>query len=489
MPLRTPPTPTLACAMLGLLAHAACGDGPSMVVSLDREALMDPEACRNCHPVAYKEWSGSMHAYAAEDPVFRAMNARAQRETGGALGDFCVKCHAPMAVREGMTTDGLNLDSVPAKLKGVTCYFCHATVSVDGTHNNPLVLATDDSLFGPFADAAPGTPHKAIYSRLLDGATLQSAAMCGSCHDIQNLKGAHVERTYQEWQGTLFSMPPNGQGCAGNGCHMDTSDGVASMVSSKVRRLHSHDFPAVDLALTPFPEMETQKLRAQQLLDGVLQPTLCFNDLTRRMELTLENVTAGHSWPSGATPDRRAWVELTATVGDTVIYSSGGEAAFPLEGSSDPDLWLMRDCLFDDAGQETKLFWEAASATGNAIPGSVILNVNDPTTFNRSHPKKQYPATGMLPMMPDRVSLKIHLQAIGDDVLEDLIASSDLDPLIAENIARYQLGGAASFDWTPATAKVINDQAAGTLLCVVKPINYRGSSTSPAVSNAHCTPP
>ena len=42
--------------------------------------------------------------------------------------------------------------------------------------------------------------------------------MCGSCHDIQNLQGAHVERTFQEWQGTLFSALPNGQGCAD--CHM-----------------------------------------------------------------------------------------------------------------------------------------------------------------------------------------------------------------------------------------------------------------------------
>ena len=107
------------------------------------------------------------------------------------------------------------------------------------------------------------------------------------------------------------------------------------------------------------------------------------------------------------------------------------------------------------------MFWEAASATGNAVPGSVIQNVIDPTTFNKSHPKKQYPGTGMLPMMPDRVSLKIHLQAIGDDVLEELVASQDLDPAIKDNIARYQLGGAASFDWTPATAKVIDETGRG----------------------------
>src|SRR4029077_10808978 len=105
-------------------------------------------------------------------------------------------------------------------------------------------------------NAASGTPHKAIYARQLDGATLESTAMCGSCHDIQNLQGAHVERTYQEWQGTLFSLPPNGQGCASNACHMATSDGAASTISTKVRRLHAHDFPGVDLAVRPHPELE-----------------------------------------------------------------------------------------------------------------------------------------------------------------------------------------------------------------------------------------
>jgi Cytochrome c554 and c-prime len=484
MAARTPP-PWPACALIVLLAQAACGGG-SPTVSLDRDALIDPETCKTCHPVAYKEWSGSMHAYATDDPVFRAMNKRGQRETGGALGNFCVKCHAPMAVQEGLTTDETSLDTLPQKMKGVTCYFCHAAESVAGTHNNPLTLATDDSLFGPFADPASGTPHKGIYSRLLDGATLESAAMCGSCHDIQNLQGAHVERTFEEWQGTLFSALPNGQGCAD--CHMKSSSGPASTVSTKERRLHAHGFPAVDLAVTDFPEMATQRMLSQQLLDDVIQPTLCLNQLTNRLELTLENVTAGHSWPSGATPDRRAWVELTAYAGGAVIYSSGGAGAAPLEGSSDPDLWLMRDCLFDGAGQETKMFWQATTATGNAVPGSVLQNVNDPTSFNRSHPKKQYPEAVALPMTPDHVTVKVHLQAIGDDVLTDLVTSGDLDAAIPANIARYELGGAAALDWTPASATArVDPTTSAPLLCVVKPITYR-TNTVPAVSNARCVP-
>ena len=60
------------------------------------------------------------------------MNQRGQRETEGALGDFCVSCHAPMAVREGLTTDGSNLDELPDYAKGVTCFFCHTAEAVEG---------------------------------------------------------------------------------------------------------------------------------------------------------------------------------------------------------------------------------------------------------------------------------------------------------------------------------------------------------------------
>ena len=113
---------------------------------LTREELMDPQSCSGCHPRHYREWSGSMHAYASEDPVFRAMNQRAQRETGGELGEFCVKCHAPLALQEGATRDGSNLDEIPDKLKGVTCYFCHNAIDVGEHFNNDVKLANDTTL-------------------------------------------------------------------------------------------------------------------------------------------------------------------------------------------------------------------------------------------------------------------------------------------------------------------------------------------------------
>ena len=80
--------PLLLIALAGLVA---CG-GDDV---LPKAELMDPATCAQCHPKHHREWASSMHAYAADDPVFLAMNKLGQEETGGALGDFCVRCHAP----------------------------------------------------------------------------------------------------------------------------------------------------------------------------------------------------------------------------------------------------------------------------------------------------------------------------------------------------------------------------------------------------------
>ena len=92
----------VVAALTLAIAGAACGD--DQPASRPRAELLDPLTCKECHAKHYDEWSGSVHAYASRDPVFLALNRRGQEETAGALGSFCVKCHAPMAVAEGAPT-------------------------------------------------------------------------------------------------------------------------------------------------------------------------------------------------------------------------------------------------------------------------------------------------------------------------------------------------------------------------------------------------
>src|SRR6478672_3980411 len=98
--------PTRFAGFLLSACVASCGAQPTPPSEYTREQLLDPESCRGCHQDYYDEWAASMHAYASRDPIFLAMNRRGNEETNGVLGNFCLKCHAPMAVLDEQTRNG-----------------------------------------------------------------------------------------------------------------------------------------------------------------------------------------------------------------------------------------------------------------------------------------------------------------------------------------------------------------------------------------------
>ena len=131
-----------------ILLVAACGDSPKDPIA----DLEKPSTCMECHPTHYTQWSGSMHAYASDDPIFVAMQNRGQREAQ--LGTFCVQCHAPMAVALHPDADFTNFDptQLPEAERGITCYFCHNVAEVDADHNNGLKIALDQTMHGGVED-------------------------------------------------------------------------------------------------------------------------------------------------------------------------------------------------------------------------------------------------------------------------------------------------------------------------------------------------
>jgi mono/diheme cytochrome c family protein len=303
--------------------------------------LTDPATCKGLPPVPLRvQWAGSMHAYAADESGLPGHEppcpARQPRDR-----DVCVQCHAPVAVREGLTKDGLNLDELPREKTGRHLLLLPLAQKVDGTHNNPLVLATYGTLFGPFDDPDPADAAQGeVLAPLRRRRRPSPRPQCGSCHDIQNLLGAHVERTFEEWQGTLFASTPAGQSCAG--CHMPVRKwaGVDAVVGRRAR-VHSHAFPAVESGPHPLPGREPAERAAAGGRAGAGSTPSCrgrsaWNRRPGAFELTLDNVSAGHSWPSGATPDRRAWVELVRVrrrAGHLHERRRGGPSARGVAGS------------------------------------------------------------------------------------------------------------------------------------------------------------
>jgi hypothetical protein len=485
---------TFLVVPLALAAGAAAGCGGETAPAkpkLTQAELMDPAQCKTCHPDHHAEWSGSMHAYAADDPLFLAMNARAQRETKGAVGSFCIKCHAPMALATGATTDGTNAAALPAHLKGITCFFCHSAAKINGTHDAPIELATDGVLRGGIADPRANAAHDSTYSDLHDREQPGSATLCGSCHDIVTPSGTHLERTFAEWQATLFAHAPLGLTCGQ--CHMDGREGPASTaVGAPARKLHAHGWPGVDTALTAFPGRDEQGAAVQKALDGTLQAALCVKGTagTAVLQVVLDNVGAGHGWPSGATQDRRAWVEVIASAQGAPIYQSGVvPEGVSVTQITDPDLWLVRDCLLDGGGKEVHMFWEAASYDSNQLPGPVTAKQTDPDYF-LTHVVRSYPRPTSTPAvipMPDRVTMRVRLVPVGLDVLDDLIQSGDLDPAVKARMPSYVLGG-TDLEWTAEAATIKYVEQGQPVLCVTKGLSTGANAAVPAPEHTKCGP-
>jgi hypothetical protein len=462
------------CALaLGVLAAACSQDDPgSRPAPMTRDQLLDPATCAECHPQHYREWASSMHAYAAEDPVFRAMNQRGQRETDGALGDFCVNCHAPMAVREKATRDGLDLDLVPERLRGVTCYFCHNAVEVTEHFNNNIRLANDLTLRGGLANALDPGVHGVSYSRLHDRNRSESSELCGSCHDVVTPSGVHLERTYEEYRGSLFTSEAGFETC--QGCHMDARPGrAATTPGAPPRTVHEHLWPGVDVALSEFPDRDAQRKAVECALATSARVLSIARDPFGAFSVRVET-NAGHHQPSGAAQDRRLWIEFVAYAGDgAVLFESGtisdGELEEKPEGDPNHDrqLALFRDFLYGADGAPVHQFWQAAPSAAFpeghrslVLPAAAVRGTAHSITA-----KYQLAPTAQVA----RVTVRLRMRPVGIDVLSDLVASRDLSSEVLATMPTFTLQGAA-VEWTPDAPERLRSLWPAELEC---PKDYR----------------
>jgi nitrate/TMAO reductase-like tetraheme cytochrome c subunit len=451
----------IAAAALGALGVVGCGgDGPAKSVA----ELQDPQTCNDCHPKHYLQWSGSMHAYASDDPVFVAMNKRGQRETGGALGTFCVQCHAPMAVALGLTT-GADFDpaQLPPTARGITCYFCHDVKSVADTHNNGLVLASDQTMRGGLKSPDTSPAHHATYDKLMDSDANQSE-ICGSCHDVVTPRGVELERTYQEWQTTFFAQPDPQHHLTCGSCHMRSSDDVIAdapdlHVKLRAHGFHEHLWPGIDQALSAFPETAAQASGIQRDLDPAIavigpapltsnvQPGGICLDPPGILSVRIDSIGTGHMWPSGAAQDRRAWLEVIATddAGGHPVNTVVPDGMDP-EQVNDPDLFGLWDRAFKDDGTPAHLFWDIARVDSKLLRPPVTLDQNSPAFDHSSTVKINVASYKTI----KTITARIRIRPLSYALLDDLVSSGDLAAGTASQLHTLDIVGTQS-TWTRDT--------------------------------------
>jgi hypothetical protein len=328
-----------------------------------------PESCGACHPQHHEEWQRSMHAYAGRDPVWFALNAAGQEDTGGGLGEFCVFCHAPAASLAGQT-EPLVPGQAPVEVgHGVHCGFCHTVSSFDGISNQEhrFVMAEDDVVYGTIREPIDTPAHR---SELRP--ELRTSEFCGTCHELVNDGDTAIETTYTEWVDSAFTAM--GIGC--QDCHMPTYRGRATPDGPE-RTLHRHTFVGVDVAMEDVPERAQQIRDVQALLESSARLTLLDSSAgdSLRIDARVENLGAGHALPSGPTMERQLWIELRVTDGDgTELFVSGDlDANGDLRDhhseidQGDTQLALFNTRLIDEHGDETPFMWRAVQVESRLI--------------------------------------------------------------------------------------------------------------------------
>jgi hypothetical protein len=380
------------------------------------------------------------------------MNRRAQRETNGAKGPFCIKCHAPAAALAGATKNGLDLANVPTLQRGVTCYFCHSADAVNGTDDNPLHLASDGVLRAGIANPVDNPAHASAYSALHDRDQPQSSGLCGACHDVRLTSGLFIEQTFAEWRGSLYAQDSPKTLLTCGSCHMPGSQGRAASPPNVVptRTVHDHSVPGVDRALTDFPGTDAQATLVQNNLDPALVAKLCVSppgqgSTGNTVAVTLDDAFVGHDWPSGAVHDRRAWVELVASANGQVVFQSGvvPDDQTPVESIGDANLWVLKEHLLDAQQNPVLFMWEATSVQNVSLPVAVTNVASDPRFYHSV--TKSYP----VPAFADDVKMRVRLAPVALEVVDALVQSGDLDPQFRAKLPVYTLGGTV-LEWTSA---------------------------------------
>lgn len=352
--------------------------------------ILSSSSCTTCHGDYDLQhniepgptWEGSLMAQSGRDPLFWAALDVANHDAPG-IGDFCLRCHAPAAWLAGRSEppggspDGCglvgNIDQPGGDFDGVSCHTCHRMqpnpappLGQESFYLDNGQLWIDDGdcggqgepcRFGPYDYSAPGlnaAPHVWAYSPYL-----QSADMCGACHNVTN--PAHnlivdgvdagirfpIERTHREWEQSVYGFPggvPTAEFRSCQDCHMPQAAANPAFASNFQLNNHAgnmgvhafaggnawvpavlaDEYPALGIGVS----LDNSAAAARALLASAATTTVDVDGAVRPGENLMAAVTvtnlSGHKLPSGYPEGRRMWLHVEARDGNgALLFESG----------------------------------------------------------------------------------------------------------------------------------------------------------------------
>jgi hypothetical protein len=355
-------------------------------VALDPRALNGSGECQRCHPVAYRQWVASAHAYAVKNKAFQTVVASLIAKHGLDAVRDCAVCHEPALA----FSDRLDLLTNPqylAQSEGVSCRACHLMQGSEPRNGIYRVQFPRADLVFSGRDARARFMMVGVLEHVSDFTKPDIAAgrTCYPCHSLEARRNGHSYDPLDNVTSFLRSSYAREKHIKCHDCHMPRIekdkfsyswrdhrffgsqiylDEVASETDPGARRQlqnfsrSNNDFLFSKLALTPLIPMfmdETlktykyfnyangwrkvvtinevndsgvafvAKLEGVSLTDVDGLPTLTFG-------VRLTNKNLGHDFPSSLFANLvRVWIECSLTdAQDRVLRQRGcREDEFP----------------------------------------------------------------------------------------------------------------------------------------------------------------
>ena len=322
-----------------------------------------PTVCADCHEKQYKEWTGSVHSLAFQDPIYQGELNMAVKALGHDIARQCEGCHSPAGMVTG-EIKGPGLKGLGRMaLAGVSCDICHSISGVTNMQTPSREPENGSFILSPGVETkegvklvkrAPFKPSQECgggFHECAESPLHTQADLCASCHQVYHYETHFpLESTYLEWKHGPYAQ----KNIHCQDCHMvetDTFLKAADSFRKPERSEYRHYFSGANYLLYYLAgeaakkagdeklvailkkkyQMAVAKLKSAAQLE--VQPVYRNGSLAE-VKVRVKNIRAGHNLPTSLTNVREMWLEVTAKdAGGHVVLTSG---VFDSPGSLEP---------------------------------------------------------------------------------------------------------------------------------------------------------
>jgi tetratricopeptide (TPR) repeat protein len=316
--------------------------------------FMDSAACGECHKDIYKQWSSSAHHFASfNNQFYRKSIEYMQSVVGTQPSKWCAGCHDHAVFFNGRFEKPIKdqIDTPEARA-GLACTSCHAithvassmgngdfTIEYPPLHElasskNPVIHEMDH-----FLTYLQPEPHRRTFMKPF---MRSSAEFCSSCHKVHldvpvnSYRWSRGFNDYDNWQASgvsgqgarSFYYPAESKSCSG--CHMPLVD--SQDPGNHGGQVHSHRFPAANMALAFVNQDQTQRDVIEKFLKSGFITTDIFA-VSPEAEGKGETAMIRRSVPRDAGPQLNTTFAVgeEAEQGGAAVIRDVGQLAAPID--------------------------------------------------------------------------------------------------------------------------------------------------------------